>query len=221
MKQNKYDEREFFEKYVAIPRSRDGLDCAREWGELRGMLPKLEGKRVLDLGCGLGWHCKYAAEQDAEFVVGIDISKKMLERAQKINGHPKIKYMRSAIEDYAFKGKFDVVISSLAFHYLDTPFDEICKRVASILPKGGHFIFSVEHPSFTTNDGYYFDESERDTNFYGEDVEKYHRTMTTYFRGLLQNGFLVQDFCEPQSSVKKEDDLQREPLMCIFSAVRI
>ena len=33
-----------------------------------------EGKRVLDLGCGFGWHCRYAVEQGAASVVGVDVS---------------------------------------------------------------------------------------------------------------------------------------------------
>ncbi|CDN42254.1 hypothetical protein BN871_BA_00290 [Paenibacillus sp. P22] len=54
MKQNKYDDKEFFSSYSRMPRSLGGLDAAGEWSTLRGMLPDLEGKRVLDLGCGFG-----------------------------------------------------------------------------------------------------------------------------------------------------------------------
>lgn len=47
------------------------------------MLPYFQGKRVLDLGCGFGWHCVYAIEQGAASALGIDISEKMLEEAGK------------------------------------------------------------------------------------------------------------------------------------------
>ena len=46
------------------------------------MLPDFKGKRVLDLGCGYGWHCIYAMENGASSVVGVDISHKMLEVAK-------------------------------------------------------------------------------------------------------------------------------------------
>lgn len=37
------------------------------------MLLEFAGKTVLDLGCGFGWHCRYAIENGAKSVVGIDL----------------------------------------------------------------------------------------------------------------------------------------------------
>ncbi|MDQ0875695.1 SAM-dependent methyltransferase [Paenibacillus sp. V4I3] len=71
MKQNKYDDLGFFEKYSEMPRSIGGLNAAGEWPVLRTMIPALRDKRVLDLGCGFGWHCQYAREQQARSVVGV------------------------------------------------------------------------------------------------------------------------------------------------------
>ena len=61
MKQNKYDDPKFFEKYRQMARSQKGLAGAGAWHELEKLLPEFAGKRVLDLGCGYGWHCAYAA----------------------------------------------------------------------------------------------------------------------------------------------------------------
>ncbi|MGH7003791.1 MAG: class I SAM-dependent methyltransferase, partial [Alphaproteobacteria bacterium] len=60
MRQNKYDEPEFFGNYSDMPRSVDGLAEAGVWDAFRSLLPDLESKRLLDLGCGFGWHCRYA-----------------------------------------------------------------------------------------------------------------------------------------------------------------
>ncbi len=68
----------FFDKYSQMGRSKNGLSGAGEWSELQKLLPDLKGKRVLDLGCGYGWHCIYAAGYEASKVLGIDISKKRL-----------------------------------------------------------------------------------------------------------------------------------------------
>ena len=65
MKENKYDDPQFFEKYSHMARSEQGLEGAGEWYALQKMLPDFSGKRVLDLGCGYGWHCRYAARQGA------------------------------------------------------------------------------------------------------------------------------------------------------------
>lgn len=44
-----------------FPRSVEGLSAAGEWHALQKLFPDFSGKRVLDLGCGFGWHCRYAA----------------------------------------------------------------------------------------------------------------------------------------------------------------
>jgi hypothetical protein len=63
MKQNKYDDPEFFAKYSRMRRSIGGLNDAGEWHVFRALLPDLRNKRLLDLGCGYGWHCRYARQQ--------------------------------------------------------------------------------------------------------------------------------------------------------------
>lgn len=57
MKENKYDDEVFFEKYSQMYRSVYGLQGSGEWHEFEKLLPDFQGKRVLDLGCGYGWHC--------------------------------------------------------------------------------------------------------------------------------------------------------------------
>ncbi len=59
-----------------MERSINGLAGAGEWHTFRKMLPNFKGKRVLDLGCGFGWHCQHAVENGATSAVGIDISEK-------------------------------------------------------------------------------------------------------------------------------------------------
>lgn len=96
-----------------------GLAGAGEWPALKAMLPELAGKRVLDLGCGYGWHCRYALEQGAREVVGVDISQRMLEQARCRTISERCRYLHMAMEDIDFpEACFDVVISSLALHYV-------------------------------------------------------------------------------------------------------
>ena len=99
MKENKYDDSVFFEQYSHMPRSEQGLSAAGEWPALKALLPELAGKRVLDLGCGFGWHCRYAAEHGAARVLGTDLSQRMLERARAMTDSPVVEYRRAAIED--------------------------------------------------------------------------------------------------------------------------
>ncbi|MBR3121445.1 MAG: class I SAM-dependent methyltransferase, partial [Oceanobacillus sp.] len=88
MKQNKYDDAHFFAAYEKMPRSLNGLEGSGEWPLLKKLLPELKNKRVLDLGCGFGWHCRYARMEQAHSAVGIDISEKMLQRARELTDDP-------------------------------------------------------------------------------------------------------------------------------------
>lgn len=62
---SEYDRESFFNEYAKMARSQGGLSAAGEWHQLKPLFPNLQGKRVLDLGCGYGWHCKFAEEQGA------------------------------------------------------------------------------------------------------------------------------------------------------------
>lgn len=240
MQENKYDNPVFFEKYSQMSRSKEGLNGAGEWATLKTLLPDFVGKRVLDLGCGYGWHCIYAMEQGAASAVGIDLSEKMLEVARSKTEYPQVEYFRMPMEEIDFaENSFDIVLSSLALHYVPS-FDAIAKRVNHCLTTGGTFIFSAEHPIFTaygTQDWYYdengailhfpvdnyFYEGKRTAQFLGEEVVKYHKTLTTYLDGLLTNGFEIQRVVEPQPpehmmEIEGMRDEMRRPMMLIVSA---
>ncbi len=243
MKQNKYDDPDFFEKYSQMNRSVYGLAGAGEWPALRRMLPDLTGKRVLDLGCGFGWHCQYAIEQEAESVTGIDLSENMLRRAKE-QTDPRIVYHRTSIEEADFAGQaFDVILSSLAFHYVED-FGAVAEKLGHWLVPGGYIVFTVEHPVFTASghqdwdyggDGSirhfpvdrYFEEGIRNTVFLGEPVTKYHRTLTTYLGCLLQEGFTITGIVEPTPpeellrTVKGMEDELRRPMMLMISAAKL
>jgi len=177
------------------------------------MLPNFRGKRVLDLGCGFGWHCKLANEQGAKSVIGVDSSAPMLEKAKQINQNPVTTYVHSGIEDFDYDGhsdkdKFDVVLSSMALHYV-RDFQALAKSVYNSLANGGQFIFSIEHPIFlapATRDwvriGNYFNEGAREMDFLGTRMTKYHRTIGTYVGALKNNKFQINDIQEPCPSLE-------------------
>src|SRR5204862_4383186 len=98
MPQNIYDDPDFFAGYSQLRRSREGLAGAPEWPTLRSMLPPLAGARVLDLGCGFGAFSRWAAEQGASKVLGIDLSVKMLARARELTLDVRITYQRAEME---------------------------------------------------------------------------------------------------------------------------
>jgi SAM-dependent methyltransferase len=243
MKQNKYDDESFFENYGKMPRSVEGLNAAGEWYVLREMLPLFQNKNVLDLGCGYGWHCIYAKEQGAEKVIGIDLSQKMIRKAKENSKDLAIEYKQMAIEDIDFQPEaFDIVISSLAFHYVEN-LKSIFDKINTNLKKGGSFVFSMEHPAFTAreqqdwftdNDGNrlhwpidnYQNEGIRHTQFLGHEVIKYHRTFETIVNTLINANFSIKQISEPKPSeeiVNKYPEMideARRPIFILISAIK-
>ncbi len=243
MKQNKHDDPAFFARYSEMARSVGGLQTAAEWPAFRGLMPDLRDKRVLDLGCGFGWHCRYACEQGARSVVGVDLSEKMLQRARAETDDLRIAYRRCAIEDIDFAdGQFDVVISSLALHYV-SDFHVVCRNVSRWLILGSMFVLSVEHPVFTAIaaqqwclgptgerlhwpiDGYQ-QEGLRHAKWMTDDVIKYHRTTSTYVNTLIDSGFCITKLLEPAPTPEmlvkwpESKDECRRPMFALISAVK-
>src|SRR6202035_5274802 len=98
MTQNIYDDDAFFAGYSRLARSVEGLDGAPEWPALRALLPDPNGLSVLDLGCAFGWFCRWAREQGAARVLGIDVSEKMLARGRARTWDAAIAYQRADLE---------------------------------------------------------------------------------------------------------------------------
>jgi SAM-dependent methyltransferase len=207
MTQNVYDDPGFFAGYSRLPRSIQGLDGAPEWPALRALLPDLHGCRVLDLGCGFGWFCRWARQHGAAAVAGIDVSEKMLERARRETADPAIAYTRADLEQVELPpASLDLVYSSLALHYIGD-FDRLVVQVFGALVPGGRLVFSVEHPIFSAPDApgwsldaagrktwpvdHYLDEGPRSTDWLAKGVVKHHRTVATYVNLLIRRGFTL------------------------------
>ena len=237
---NEYDNERFFEEYAKMPRSRDGLSAAGEWHQLKPLFPPLAGKTVLDLGCGYGWHCRFAAEQGAVKVLGLDLSRKMIEEANRRNAEKRIEYRVCGIEEDEYpENKWDCVVSNLALHYIED-IDKIFQKVYQTLKPGGNFLFNIEHPVFTAGVGQdwvytaegkpqywpidnYFIPGKRSTHFLGCEVVKQHHTLTQIMMGLLDNGFELEAVkeAEPPEEMMHipgmKDELRR-PMMLLVKA---
>lgn len=212
MAQNIYDDPSFFAGYSQFPRSRDGLVSAAEWPSLRAMLPPIAGNRIIDLGCGMGYFCEWAARNGAAHVTGIDLSENMLAQAQKRCADLPVTLKRAGLESADFgEGQYDLAFSSLAVHYL-ADFESFCARVRKALTPAGKFIFSMEHPVFAAranphllNDAAgkpvgavndYLREGERVTDWITAGIIKHHRLISTTIRALLKAGFVLDDIEE-------------------------
>ena len=218
MKQNVYDNKIFFSEYQKMRSEDINANNLIEKPNFRDLIPDLTGKRVLDLGCGNGELAVYCLEHGASQVVGIDISQNMINVAKQ-NKDPRLTFLKMAMEDLPnLQGRFDVILSSLAFHYIKD-FDKLIEDIRRHLTDNGVLIFSQEHPMATcfvpakkqTNskpeiDGkrYYLisdynNLGKRTSHWYIDGVIKYHRNFQTLINTLIENGFKLDKILEPSA----------------------
>jgi SAM-dependent methyltransferase len=243
MAQNIYDREDFFDGYSQLGRSVEGLAGAAEWPVLRSMLPDIHGLRIVDLGCGFGWFCRWAREQGAMQAVGLDVSERMLERARSATDDPAITYRRGDLEQLDLPAaSFDLAYSSLALHYVEDA-ARLFAAIHRALVPGGRLVFSTEHPIYMAprNPGWsidsngrktwpvdgYFAEGIRTTNWLARGVVKYHRTIGTTLSLLIRSGFSIEDvqeFCPTAEQIAEKpelvDELER-PTFLLVAAQRL
>ena len=177
-----------------------------------GLCEPLKGQSLLDIGCGEGYVGRELLKRGAERIHGIDISEAMIEKAEaemKAQAISNASYEARDIRELR-DGEFqvDTVLAMFLFNYLNAPDTaEVMKKVYHQLKPGGHFIFSVPHPSlaFLKQDKYpfYFEKrggyfSGRNILFPGEiwrrdgiavGVQCVHKTFEDYFTAMRTAGF--------------------------------
>lgn len=182
---------------------------------------RLNGARVCDLACGEGYLSRHLAEAGAGYVLGIDISERMIEAAKKRTALPDIGFQIEDVQDLSDikEDSFDVAVSQLAMMDI-ADHRQMFRSVHRILKDKGLFVFSLLHP-MTCGPFKHPDEpqiliNEMGTAFAvavrryategfwrsgGEGVRgrvgAYHRTISTYVNDLVAGGFHIKELEEP------------------------
>ncbi|WP_042147234.1 class I SAM-dependent methyltransferase [Paucisalibacillus sp. EB02] len=200
------------------------------------LMGEVNGKQVLDAGCGEGYLSRLLADKGAE-VTAVDYSDKMLEIAdERTPSEARIHYYYGNCEnlDFLEGEQFDMIVSNMVILDLED-YQSALREMYRLLKPGGTFIFSILHPCFITpNSGWirndqgeksswkvdrYFHEGVYDQRFpfgTGDPIVWYHRTLTSYFKAILRAGFIVEDLVEPKPSkeiLRKYPEL-KEDLNC-------
>lgn len=225
MRQNVYDNETFSKGYDQMRSEMKGTSAndVIEIPIFRKMMPDVKNKKILDLGCGYGENDLYFKEQGASYVLGTDISTHMIKIANEKNKIDGVEYRELAMEDISsLNEKFDIVISSLAFHYV-SDFDGLVKNIYNVLTDDGILVFSQEHPIFaclhlvdglernriTLNGKEYTLVADynryglRENPWNGVKVKKYFRNFAIIINTLVQNGFVIDELneCEPNDEM--------------------
>ena len=214
MEQNIYDNKDFFEGYQS-KRGKSSANDLIEIPELFELIGDVNNLSILDLGCGTGGHDRKLAGLGAKRVLGIDLSNNMINEAKKNTTSDNIEYrVMSMINIDTLDEKFDLVVSSLAIHYIED-YDGLCKKVYNLLNEGGRFIFSIGHPmdncvllngypeNFVeiNNKKYYLisdynNEGKRVSHWFVDGVETYYRNVSHLINGLIDAGFKIEHVTE-------------------------
>ncbi len=240
-RQNIYDNDEFFAGYSRTRVTRAGLNEVLEQPAIRALLPVLKGARVLDLGSGAGDFARWMVDQGASSVLGIEPSKNML-AAARAQPESEIEYRESLVEDLELhEAHFDLVVSSLMFHYVKD-LKPVINHIHRWLRRGGMLVYSIEHPLTMAIQGKrrgwveddagtkigwlvddYSTEGPRVSRWIVEGVVRYHRTLSTTLNMLTDSGFRIDRVSEshaPEEEEAMHPDLLEERMRPPFLFVR-
>jgi len=176
-----------------------GPDVASE-ADLR-LLGNLEGKRVLELGCGGGGTSVVMAKQGAK-VIAVDESEDQLAHARRLSEREEVKVElhQADLAELAFvrADSIDVVVSIYALGGVED-LNRVFRQVHRVLKPEAHLLFSIPHPAFTMIDPntdppvlrrHYFDRS--------PDGADHPKTVSDLFTGLTRANFRVDTMLEPE-----------------------
>lgn len=200
-------------EYAAAIRD-NSYNALYERPSLIALLPELQGKRVIDLGCGPGEYAAYLTAQGAT-VTAVDSSPEMISLVQQKLGnsvHAYVQDLAMGVSDEADRS-FDLAVSPLMIHYLEDP-TPLFRDVKRILKPEGQFVFSTHHPfvdyQFSPSGNYFLTEKivdEWDTLGRPTRVEYFRRSLSALMQSLTDAGLCVVELSEgsPDEQMQETD----------------
>lgn len=186
------------------------------------LLGEAKGKRILEIGCGGGQNSIVLAKQGAN-VSGVDFSEKQIAYARALARKEKVQvdFQVGDMQNLSqfSDNTFDVVLTTVSLLYVENLFKTM-SEVNRVLKSGGVFLFSEGHPMaegelirYRGRKVYAISSYFRRRKIFWEDklsngtkvkMYSYHRPLEDYFDALLQNGFSIERYLEPQRLPKSK-----------------
>jgi ubiquinone/menaquinone biosynthesis C-methylase UbiE len=179
-----------------------------EFSATTSLIPDVDGKRVLDAGCGTGVYTEWLLDQEAK-VVGVDVSEEMLNHAIK-KVDTQAEFHQADLEKplgFAAENAFDGIVSALALDYVKN-WRQTFTEFARILNPGGFIVFSVLHPrsTFSPDKDKDYLEVEMKQKEWTVDVPYYRRPFSEIINPLPETGFQIDTVCNPQPTEEFEEN---------------
>lgn len=184
-------------------------------------LGNVQGKKILDLGCGEGGYSRELTKRGAQ-LVSVDCSSKAIEYAISLARAENLDiehFVRNSNDLFDIESEqFDVVLCSMMLMDCED-FNGTLQEAYRVLKKGGKVFASVLHPCFDGNHETgigrqgvgierqvvvknYFEPKEWTAPLYKGTIPVIwrHRTLEDYVKGFLKAGFIIEDVNEPQAT---------------------
>jgi SAM-dependent methyltransferase len=191
------------------------------------LLPELEGRRVLDAGCGPGLYAQELLARGAE-VVACDGSAGMVRLARTRLGDRVEVHQHNLNDplDFAADASVDAVVCALVWHYVDDRVGAL-REFHRVLRRGGVVVLSCDHPTsaWLRLGGRYFDVEAKIEHWDSLDVDfpSWRLPLTVLCQEFADAGFVIERLLEPQPDPSTRsydpdayDDLAASPGFVVF-----
>ena len=100
------------------------------------------GRRVLDVGCGVGYGAQYLAQNGARSVIAFDLSEEAIDHARQYYAHPNVEFITASATDFDFGRRFEVVTCFELIEHVQEQ-NQVLRLIANALEDDGVLIMST------------------------------------------------------------------------------
>ncbi|QBD76113.1 class I SAM-dependent methyltransferase [Ktedonosporobacter rubrisoli] len=200
-----------------LPSLREEQSRGEEPDLLVQIRARIEGKAILDAGCGQGYLSRILARMGAR-VTGIEPAESWYRYALQREQTERlgINYLQKDLSLFELApASFDYVIANMVFMDIPDYLPALHNCVASLKNNGG-LIISLLHPCFEELASFW-QEGATETNYFHEYALKQryghliHRPLSTYLNDIIQAGCVLQKVLEPalDATVAKQHQAEK------------
>ncbi|EGQ9459060.1 TPA: class I SAM-dependent methyltransferase [Vibrio parahaemolyticus] len=177
------------------------------------LLGDLQGKDVIDMGCGPGEYAQWLLEQSVGRLTCTDISEEMIALVKNKFGSNVHAYCQNLSRGLPLEkdNSADVIVCPLVLHYIDN-LTTVFESVYRVLKPGGYMVFSTHHPfaDFDCSEsGNYFSRElvEEEWNTVGPPVKVqfYRRSLTEISEAITNTGLMISKISEGMIDEKAKE----------------
>ncbi len=169
------------------------------------LLGSVEGRAILDAGCGQGYLCRLLARRGARVTGGEPATPWYQAAVERERRAPAgITYLQADLSTMKALGPFDAVIANMVL--MDIPaYEAAIQRCVASLAPGGDFIFSLSHPCFEESSPTWAGKEYVAVREYLAEYTipqtfspRFHRPLSRYLNHVTDAGCVLRHLVEPQ-----------------------